>query len=335
MNRRKKLVMDDVPPPIPENPTKMMHRLRKLIRSQNKAWATERTYISWIKRFLRYHKLKHPDNLGAADVENYLNYLSVHRHCSPSTQATALNAIVYFFKQFLQRPLENLNYERAKHHRRVPVVFSAEEAYKIINCLSGERRLMARLMYGSGLRVSECLRLRVKDVDFERREIIVRGGKGNKDRATLLPDMLTEELYEQIQFVGAIHDRDLKEGYGEVYMPYALARKYPDEAVSIDWQYIFPSSRMSNDPRDGKRKRHHRHQRYIQRAVKSAIKEAGVRKHANCHTFRHSFATSLLESGYDIRTIQELLGHSDVSTTEIYTHVLNRGGRGVKSPIDR
>jgi len=334
MKKRPKLAMDDVPPPIPENPTKLIHRLRKLIRSQNKSWSTERTYVSWIKRFLHYHNLKAPDKLSAADVESYLNYLAVSRHCSPSTQATALNSIVYFFKQFLDRPLEDLSYERAKIHRRVPVVFTPAEAQKIIGLLRGDRQLMARIMYGSGLRVSECLRLRVKDIDFGRREIIVRGGKGNKDRVTLLPDMLTEHVYEQIQFVGAIHDRDLREGFGEVYMPYALARKFPAETHSIDWQFIFPSCRRANDPRDGKTKRHHRHQRYIQRAVKAAVREAGIRKHANCHTFRHSFATTLLERGYDIRTIQELLGHSDVSTTEIYTHVLNRGGKGVKSPLD-
>jgi len=335
MKKPAKLVMDDVPPVLPENPTKMMHRLRKLIRSQNKAWATEKTYLSWIKRFLRYHKLKHPDLLEASDVEDYLNHLSVNRHCSPSTQATALNAIVFFFKQFLQRPLDGLNYERAKTYRRIPVVFTPEEAKKVISHLSGDRRLMAKLMYGSGLRVSECLKLRVKDIDFERREITVRAGKGNKDRKTLLPDLVTEDLYEQIQFVGAIHDRDLRDGFGEVYIPYAFARKSPAAAVSFEWQFIFPSTRMSSDPRDGKIKRHHRHQRYIQRAVREAMKKAGIRKHASCHTFRHSFATTLLESGYDIRTIQELLGHSDVATTEIYTHVLNRGGRGVKSPLDK
>lgn len=326
--------MDDVPPPVSPHSTRLLDQLRLLIRSQNKAWATERTYIHWIKRYIVFHKKKHPSELSEIHIDAFLNHLATQQHVASGTQATALNAIVFLYKHFLKVEIADLNFRYSKKQRRIPVVFTPKEAKAVIENLRGDKKIMANLMYGTGLRVSECLRLRVKDIDFGRNEITIRSGKGNKDRLTMLPDSVSEALHEQICFVASIHERDSMEGYGEVYMPYALARKYPSNARSLAWQFLFPSSRRATDPRDGKTKRHHRHQRYIQKAVKQAIQQAKIHKHANCHTFRHSFATHLLERGYDIRTIQELMGHADVSTTEIYTHVLNKGGMGVKSPID-
>ncbi|MGB5324126.1 MAG: integron integrase [Pseudomonadales bacterium] len=326
--------MDDVRPPLPSKSDKLLDQVRGLIRSQNKSWSTERTYIHWIKRFIIFHHKRHPSEMGEQELESFLSHLAVGAQVSPKTQATALNALVFLYKQFFGRDLVDLNFSYPKIQRRVPEVFSAREAKEIIALLSGDKQLMAKLMYGSGLRVSECLRLRVKDLDFDRREITVRDGKGGKDRITIMPDVVVEQLHEQISHVAFVHHMDSNEGFGEVYMPFALARKYPSAAKSLEWQFLFPASNRAEDPRDKKRKRHHRHARYIQKAVKLAVFEAGVRKQANCHTFRHSFATQLLGNGYDIRTIQELLGHSDVATTEIYTHVLNRGGRGVKSPAD-
>lgn len=333
--KNKQNSMDDVAPPISPSSTKLLDRVRLFIRAQNKAWSTERTYIHWIKQYIYYHNKRHPNEMGEREIELFLNHLATQKHCSPSTQATALNALVFLYRQFFGKELEKINFDYAKKKQRLPVVFSQKEALSVIESLQGDTQLMAQLMYGSGLRVSECLRLRIKDIDFNRREITVRAGKGNKDRVSLLPDLCTEPLYNQVQHVGQIHDIDIQEGFGEVYLPFALQRKYPSAPKSLAWQFLFPAARRANDPRDGKTKRHHRHQRYIQKAVKIAIQEAGIQKHANCHTFRHSFATHLLESGYDIRTIQELMGHADVSTTEIYLHVLNRGGRGVASPIDR
>lgn len=323
----------DTPPAIPQKPTKMMHRLRALIRSQNKSWATEKTYVGWVKRYLHFHKLRDPLTMNASHVGEFLTDLAVNKHCGPNTQATALNAIVYFYKQFLKHPIDDIPFEYARNKRKVPVVFTSREIEAVISRLQGDQRLMAQLMYGSGLRVSECLRLRVKDIDFQRREIVVRGGKGGKDRVTMLSDICSEDLRDQLSHVSFIHAMDIKAGYGEVFMPNALARKYPSAAKSLAWQFLFPSSRRASDPRDARIKRHHRHQRYIQKAVKQALKDSEIHKHANCHTFRHSFATHLLEQGYDIRTIQELMGHADVSTTEIYLHVLNRGGRAVISPL--
>lgn len=328
------LVMDDVPPAIPQKPVKLLDQVRQFIRRQNKSWATERTYIYWIKRYIYFHNKQHPKDLGGMHIELFLTQLAVHGQASPSTQATALNALVYLYKQFFQREIGELDFRRAKPKQKIPVVFEAAEARRVIKLLAGDQYLMASMMYGAGLRVSECLRLRIKDIDFAMQQIIVREGKGKKDRVTLLPASLIDRLQEQCLFVSSLHKKDLSDGFGEVYLPYALSKKYPSAAHSIEWQFLFPSSNRSVDPRDGKTKRHHRHQRYIQKAVKAAIDAAGIHKHANCHTFRHSFATRLLEKGYDIRTIQQLLGHSDVATTEIYTHVIRRGGLGVISPVD-
>ncbi len=334
MRKKRFNVMDDIPSPIPANPVKFIDQLRAFIRSQNKAWATEKTYILWIKRYIHFHQKRHPKEMGEADIEKFLNYLVLQRHCSASTQATALNSLVYLYKQFLKHESLELNFDYSKRVRKIPVVFSVREAIAVIERLEGEKRLMAKIMYGAGLRVSECLRLRIKDIDFERNHIIVRGGKGNKDRYSILPDSIISNLKTQLLYVKAVHQQDMGRGLGEVYMPNALAKKYPSESRSLHWQFLFPANQCAIDPRDGKTKRHHRHQSYIQKAVKQAIIKTGIHKHANCHTFRHSFATHLLEKGYDIRTIQELLGHADVATTEIYTHVLNKGGLGVISPID-
>lgn len=329
-----KNVMDDVPIAIPKKPSRFLDKVRAFIRSQNKAYATEKTYIHWIKRYIIYHDTRRPESMGEEEIEQFLSWLAVGLNCSPSTQATALNAIIFLYRQYFKRELVALDFKRAKVHRRVPVVFTANEVRQVISLLNNEQQLMASIMFGSGLRVSECLRLRIKDLDMERFEIYIRGGKGNKDRVTMLPASLANDLNRQVFSAGALHQKDLIDGYGEVYMPFSLAKKYVSASKGLAWQFLFPASKLAKDPRDGKLKRHHRHASYIQRAVKVAIKEARIFKHASCHTFRHSFATELLTSGYDIRTIQSLLGHADVATTEIYTHVLNKGGMGVRSPLD-
>ncbi len=328
-------IMDDIPPPVPANPSRLIDQLRVFMRAQHKSWSTEKLYVYWILRYIRFHKKRHPVEMGAAEIESFLNHLSVQQYVSPSTQASALNALVFLYKQFLNVEVGALDFKFAKRHKKIPVVFSHQEAQMIIDGLKGSYKLMALLMYGCGLRVSECLRLRVKDIDFAMKEIVIQDGKGGKNRRTLLPISLIPDLKQQIQQVRLLHEQDMKEGVGEVYMPYALARKYPSAATALEWQFIFPSAVLAKDPRVDKLRRHHVHQRSIQKAVKASIINAEIHKLANCHTFRHSFATRLLENGYDIRTIQELLGHSDVATTEIYTHVLNKGGRGVLSPIDR
>lgn len=326
--------IEDVPQPLPNKPVRLLDQVRALIRGQNKSWATEKTYIHWIRAFILFHNKRHPREMGAREVEQFLSHLAVQRHYSPSTQGTALNAVVFLYRQFFEIELGDLDFQYSRKPRRVPVVFSDDEARLVLANLQGEYQLMACLMYGAGLRISECLRLRVKDVDFASQCIVVREGKGNKDRHTVLPSVLKQRLEQQVNHVALLHEQDLNAGYGEVHMPFALAKKYPVEAKGLAWQFLFPSYTRAIDPRDGREKRHHVHSRTLQRKVKVAIRDSGVVKHANCHTFRHSFATRLLENGYDIRTIQDLLGHADVATTEIYTHVLNRGGLGVKSPLD-
>lgn len=327
-------IFDDVPLVLPPRPVRLLDQVRALIRLQNKSWPTEKTYIYWIKGFILFHNKRHPKDMGAREVGLFLSHLVLQRNASPSTQSTALNALVFLYKQFLSVELGELEFQRSRRQRRIPVVFSDSEARAVIAELSGVYCLMAQLMYGCGLRVSECLRLRLKDIDFEAACIVVREGKGKKDRRTVLPTSLRVDLNSQIQQVSLLHQQDCLSGFGEVNMPHALAKKYPSEARGLAWQFLFPSQNIAIDPRDGRPKRHHLHSRTIQRKVQRAIRSAAILKHANCHTFRHSFATQLLECGYDIRTIQELLGHADVATTEIYTHVLNRGGLGVKSPLD-
>ena len=328
-------LMDDVPVQVPANSTKLVDRLRLFMRGRHLAWSTEQAYVHWVTRFIRFHKKRHPEEMGATEIEQYLTHLAVQELAAPATQGIALNALVFLYREFLEQPPGKLHYEPASIKRRLPVVFSHSEATAVIEVLQGSYWLMAMLMYGCGLRVMECVRLRIKDVDFGMHQIIVRDGKGGKDRRTILPAKLVEPLNKQIVKVLHLHEQDLRDGVGEVWMPYALTRKYPKAASEPGWQYMFPAAKISVDPRGGVLRRHHAHTRSIQKAVKKSLHDQGITKQASCHTFRHSFATRLLESGYDIRTIQELLGHSDVATTEIYTHVLNRGPGGVLSPLDR
>jgi integron integrase len=273
--------------------------------------------------------------MGEKEIAEFISHLAVKRKVASSTQNQALNAIVFLYKHVLRMELGDFGpMERAKKPQRLPVVMSKDEARRVLRCMTGEAKLMAQLLYGCGLRLMECVRLRVKDIDFEQNQIIIRDGKGMKDRSTMLPEQLGNSLRDQIEKVKMIHDQDIKEGGGEVYLPYALERKYPQAAREFGWQYVFPADRISEDPRSGKLRRHHIHETTLQKSVRAAARKAGLTKPVSPHTFRHSFATHLLEAGYDIRTVQELLGHQNVQTTMIYTHVINKGGKGVRSPLD-
>jgi len=279
--------------------------------------------------------MRHPDQMGESEISAYVSYLATRRKLSASTQSQALSALLFLYRKVLRRELNLMEIARAKIPARRPAVLSRQEVDAVLGRLHGTPRLMASLMYGAGLRVLECCRLRVKDMDFERRELTIREGKGEKDRITVLPARLVEPLKERLRRVQSQHERDLKAGAGAVQLPYALGRKYPQAIYDWGWQWIFPATRIYTDLETGERRRHHLHETVVQRAVHQAVRESGITKPATCHTLRHSFATHLLEDGYDIRTIQELLGHKDVSVTMIYCHVLNRGGRGVRSPLDR
>lgn len=324
----------DIPSPLPVQPVRFLDQLRAFIRMRGLAYKTEKTYVFWIKRFIRFHDRQHPESMGALQVEAFLSHLVLQTNASVGTQRVALNALVFLYREFLGVPLDNLNYEAARKPRKLPTVFSPQEAKAAIDNMEDEYRLIAMLIYGAGLRINEALRLRVKDVDFGMQQLIVRSGKGNKDRITLLPDSLIQPLSRQIEAALHQHASDLAHGYGSVYLPMALSRKYPNASREPGWQYVFPAGVLSQDPRSGIRRRHHMLDRTVQKHFRKAIRAAGIRKPANSHTFRHSFATRLLEAGYDIRTIQKLLGHSDIRTTEIYTHVVRKGGFGVRSPID-
>ena len=296
---------------------------------------TEKSYIHYIRDFILFHNKRHPKEMGAEEIRMYLSHLAVDRNVAASTQTVALSALLFLYRQVLQIELPYLDgIERAKRSERVPVVFTSAEAKQILMHLDGVNHLIVSLLYGSGLRLIECLRLRVKDIDFEYQQITVRDGKGSKDRVTMLPMSSIEPLRHQLQKAKNLHQQDLDLGYGSVELPYALERKYPNADRQWMWQFVFPSWKRSLDPRTKVVRRHHVYEQSVQRAVKHAIQQAGITKHGGCHTFRHSFATHLLEAGYDIRTVQEFLGHKDVKTTMIYTHVLNRGGRGVRSPLD-
>lgn len=327
--------MDDVRPKLPQGNRKFLDEVRYHIRKVGLAYATEKTYILWMRRYINFHKQQHPSQLSREHIVSFLSYLAVDRYCSVNTQKTALNALNFLYSRFLGMDISNLGFKPARSHRRLPVVYSRQELHGIFLNLKGSYWLMAQLMYGSGLRQAECLSLRIKDVDFSSHNLIVRNGKGGKDRVTVLPDKLEDRIRSQIDMVKALHAKDIEDGYGEVYMPDALGRKYPSAAKSLAWQFLFPSSRVGPDPRTGVVRRHHVHPSAVTKALRRAVKAANVNKPAKCHSLRHSFATHLLEAGYDIRTIQELLGHSDISTTEIYLHVVNRGGKGVISPVDR
>jgi integron integrase len=311
-----------------------MDLLRTDMRARGYALPTERTYLHWIKRFILFSEKRHPSEMGQLEIENFLNHLAVVNTVSPSTQRTALNALMYLYTRYLGQEPPELSFSYAKPTQRLPTVLTHEEAKEIISHLSVTARLMVEVLYGCGLRLQECLNLRIKDLDFELNTITVRQGKGDKDRVTLLPVSLKERLQIQIQRTLALHQQDLADGYGEVYMPHALERKYPSAARSPAWQYLFPSTRLGSDPRSGVIRRHHLHNTALRKHVRAAVAKTGIQKPVKTHTFRHSFATRLLQKGYDIRTIQKLLGHEDVTTTEIYTHVLNRGAMGVISPVD-
>ncbi|MGL6162375.1 integron integrase [Microbulbifer sp.] len=312
-----------------------MDQLRHHIRQNGLAYRTEQTYVHWIKRFIHFNDLRHPNEMGGAEIEGFLNFLASQRLCSVNTQRIALNALVYLYKRFLGKDISLLNFNPAKQHRRLPVVYSREEIKAILGHLQGVHHLQVTLLYGSGLRSAELLSLRVKDVDFGSNNIFVRGGKGNKDRTTMLPQGLISGLKHQIGRVALLHQQDLLDGYGRVYLPDALERKSPRAASELGWQYLFPAHAIGRCPRSGELRRHHMHPTTLTRQIRIAVRKAGINKPARAHAFRHSFATHLLEVGYDLRTIQELLGHADISTTEIYTHVVNRGGKGVLSPMDQ
>lgn len=313
----------------------ILEQLRTKIRRLNYSYRTENAYTGWIIRFIRFNNLRHPLDLNESHIVAFLNHLAIKRKVSASTQNQALCAIVFLYKQVLEKPFKELDdLKRAKETEHIPVVLSVDEAREIISQLKGVKKLVVKLMYGSGLRISECLRLRVKDLDFDYRQIQVRNSKGLKDRITLMPERLYQPLKMQCKKVQNLHNMDLKKGWGEVVLPNALSVKYPNAARKLGWQYVFPSKTRQKDPRSGKYQRYHISGSVIQKAVSEAVSKTRITKQASCHTFRHSFATHLLENGYDIRTVQELLGHKNLKTTMIYTHVLNKGGKGVKSPVD-
>ena len=317
------------------SPPRLLDQVRDRIRLKHYSIRTEETYVDWIRRFILFHGKRHPREMGAAEVEAFLTHLAVRGRVSASTQNQAKSALLFLYKEVLGEALPWLdNIQNAKRPARMPVVLTVGEVRAVLDGVEGTGGLILKLLYGTGMRILECLRLRVKDVSFIKREIVIREGKGFKDRMTMLPAVLVEPLQAHLRRVEALHVSDLKEGYGEVYLPYALERKYPKAAREWGWQYVFPSIKRSFDPRSGAIRRHHADEQNIQRIMRRAVRAAGIAKLATPHTLRHSFATHLLEAGYDIRTVQELLGHSDVSTTMIYTHVLNRGGRGVLSPLD-
>ena len=315
---------------------KLLDQVRDKLRVKHYAIRTEQSYVDWIKHYIYFHDKTHPKDLGAQDVEAFLTHLAVAGKVSASTQNQAKSAILFLYREVLEIQLPWLdNVTQAKAPKKLPVVLTVAEVQAVLSRLSGSHLLIASLLYGGGMRLMEAVRLRVKDVEFARHEIIVREGKGFKDRVTMLPEAVVAQLKAHLVKVKLLHDEDLAAGYGEVYLPFALDKKYPNAGREWGWQYIFPSKNLSVDPRSGKTRRHHLDEKGVQRAVKQAVRDAGLVKPATPHTLRHSFATHLLQSGYDIRTVQELLGHSDVSTTMIYTHVLNKGGKGVVSPLDR
>lgn len=313
-----------------------MDQVRQVLRYHHYAYRTEQTYCDWIVRFIRFHGGKtHPKNMGKSEIESFLSHLAVQQEVAASTQSQALNALVFLYKHVLDLPLEGeIEAVRARRHPRPPVVMTQDEVRRVLGEMRGEHLLMARLLYGGGLRLMEGIRLRVQDLDFNGAKIYIRGGKGGKGRVTVFPESLQEGLRSQVEKVRTLHDRDVAEGFGEVYLPGALGRKYPGAGREFGWQYLFPAKKRSIDPRTGAERRHHVLESGLQKAVKRAVGRAGITKRVGCHTFRHCFATHMLENGVNIRVVQELMGHADVKTTEIYTHVMEKDLSVVRSPLD-
>jgi integron integrase len=321
-----------VPPANRRSP--FLEQVRAAVRVRHYSIRTENSYVAWIVRFIRFHGNRHPSEMAEAEVAAFLSYLAVARDVAAATQNQALNALNFLYRWVLDRPLGNVaGIVRAKRPERLPTVLTTDEIAALLRAMDNDHWLLACLMYGSGLRLMEAVRLRVKDLDFDHRAVVVRSGKGGKDRVVTLPDELNIPLKRQLQRVRQFHEKDLADGFGEVHLPHALARKYPNAGRQWAWQYVFPARGRSIDPRDGVQRRHHVDEGAVQKAVKVAIRKARIEKPASCHTLRHSFATHLLERGMDIRTVQEQLGHSDIRTTQIYTHVLKRGGSAVLSPL--
>jgi len=315
---------------------RLLDQVRDAIRVRHYSIRTEEAYLQWIRKFILFHNKRHPKEMGESEVESFLSYLASRKNVAASTQNQALSALLFLYRHVLKIELGWLDdVQRAKKPVRLPVVLTQEETRRVLSFLKDDKWLIGSLLYGSGLRLMECLRLRVQDIDTTMKQITVRDGKGGKDRVTMLPERVIPPLERHLEKVSHIHKQDLQGGFGEVHMPHALARKYPNAGREWVWQYVFPAAQRSKDPRYGIFRRHHLAESSVQKAVKQALRKASVNKPASCHTFRHSFATHLLEQGTDIRTIQELLGHVDVSTTMIYTHVIKRGGQGVVSPLDR
>jgi len=319
----------------PAQPPKFLDQVAAAIRLRRMSYRTEQAYVDWAKRFILFHNKRHPKDMGAPEIEAFLAHLVKDRNVAPSTQNQALHALLFVYREVLQIELPRIGLPVARKEPRLPEVFTREEVQAILAQMEGKKLLMASLLYGTGMRLRELLRLRVKDIDFRQNQITVRQGKGDKDRVTMLPQSLKELLHQHLIKVKQAHEVDLREGFGNVELPYALEKKYPQAATEWKWQYVFVAPKRSIDPRSKIERRHHLDPSVLQKAVKEAMREVGITKHGSCHTFRHSFATHLLEAGQDIRTVQELLGHADVSTTMVYTHVLNRGGLGVRSPLDR
>ena len=345
--------MSGVPPAPPPGPPRLLDRVREAIRARHYSLRTEEAYVGWIRRFILFHKKRHPLEMAEPEINAFVTHLAVESSIGASTQTQALSALMFLYRHVLRKPLPDLDTViRAKRPGRLPSVLTRSEVRRILGRMNGTPRLVATLLYGTGMRLLECLRLRVKDLEFGNNRIIVRDTKGGEDRVVPFPVVARAEMPSWLSRVKRIHDGDLADGFGSVYLPDAIARKFPGSEREWGWQYVFPGEHRSHDPRGGElrrrpgsaapvltptgqpERRHHLHETVIQRALRRAVLDVGISRRISCHTFRHSFATHLLEEGYDIRTIQELLGHRDVKTTMIYTHVLNRGGRGVRSPVD-
>ena len=320
----------------PDSSLRLMDQVRQVLRYHHYAYRTEQTYFDWIVRYIRFHGTRvHPRDMGKAEIEAFLSHLAANAKVSASTQRQALNALVFLYRDVLDQPIEGkIEPIRAKRHNRLPVVMTQDEVQKVLEQMGGTHLLMAKLLYGGGLRLMECVRLRVKDLDFARSVIYVHSAKGGKNRNTIFPKSLHGDMKKQVEKVKQLHEKDVEEGHGEVYLPESLARKYRHAAREFRWQYVFPSKKLSGDPRSGVIRRHHVLESGLQKAVKTAVDRAGIPKRVSCHTFRHCFATHLLENGVNIRVVQELMGHADVKTTEIYTHVMEKDLTAVISPLD-